>query len=101
DGAHAYRLSPAGAPLFGDEWLSPEGAVQRTHYDTIAGAYLTNLALPHTREYMAFFDRAVLGLVEGARLESVAEICCGAGEAFQLLGASMSRGVGVDVSPAM
>lgn len=101
DGAHAYRLSPSGVPLFGEAWLSPEGAVQRTHYDRIAGVYLTNLAYPHTREYMAYMDRAVLSLMESQKMGRVAEICCGAGEAFHLLNASATLGVGVDVSPAM
>ena len=101
DRGHVYRLSPAGAPLFGDEWLSPEGAVQREHYDTIAGDYLTNLSHAHTQEYMAYFDRAVRDLARDEPLTSLAEVCCGAGEAFQLFGNSVSLGIGVDVSPAM
>src|SRR5215471_13237389 len=97
DGMHSYRVSPSGVPLFGDQWLSPEGAVQRTHYDRIAGVYLTNLTYPHTREYMAYMDRAILSLTAGQRMERVAEICCGAGEAFRLLDGSVQLGVGVDV----
>jgi len=101
DGARSYRLSPSGVPLFGESWLSADGSVQRTHYDRIAGAYLTNLTHPHTREYMAYMDRAVLALTKGERMGSVAEICCGAGEAFRLLNGSVRLGIGVDVSPAM
>jgi SAM-dependent methyltransferase len=100
-GAHSYRLSPSGVPLFGEAWLSPEGAVQRQHYDTIAGVYLTNLTYPHTREYMAYLDRAVLDLTAGQSMGTVAEICCGAGEAFHLLSNAAGLGVGVDVSPSM
>jgi ubiquinone/menaquinone biosynthesis C-methylase UbiE len=98
---HSYRLSPSGVPQFGEAWLSPEGAVQREHYDTIAGVYLTNLTYPHTREYMAYLDRAVLDLTAGQSMGTVAEICCGAGEAFHLLSNSARLGVGVDVSPSM
>ena len=101
DGAHSYRLSPSGVPQFGEGWLSPEGAVQRAHYERIAGAYLNNLAYPHTREYIAYMDRAVLSLTAGETMDAVAEICCGAGEAFRLLNGSVTLGIGVDVSPAM
>jgi len=101
DGSRRYRLSPSGVPLFGEDWLSPEGVVQRAHYDRIAGVYLTNLTQAHTREYMAYMDRAVLALMEDQQMGRVAEICCGAGEAFHLLNASARLGVGVDVSPAM
>jgi ubiquinone/menaquinone biosynthesis C-methylase UbiE len=101
DGSRTYRLSPSGVPLFGEDWLSPEGAVQRDHYERIAGVYLTNLTQAHTREYMAYMDRAVLRLMESEPMGCVAEICCGAGEAFHLLNASATLGVGVDVSPAM
>jgi len=101
DGSHRYRVSPSGVPLFGEDWLSADGAVQRAHYDRIAGVYLTNLTQAHTREYMAYMDRAVLALMERQPMDRVAEICCGAGEAFQLLNAPAGLGVGVDVSPAM
>jgi ubiquinone/menaquinone biosynthesis C-methylase UbiE len=101
DGTHAYRLSPSGVPLFGEEWRSPEAALQQQHYDSIAGVYLTNLTYPHTREYMAYLDRAVLELTASERMGSVAEICCGAGEAFHLLASGVGMGIGVDISPAM
>lgn len=101
DGARRYPVSPSGVPLFGDAWLSQEGAVQRAHYDRIAHGYLDNLISPHTREYMAYFDRALLDLVDRAELGAVAELCCGAGEGFRLLARRASMGIGVDVSPAM
>ena len=101
DGTRRYRMSPSGVPLFGEAWLSEEGAVQRTHYDRIAGEYLDNLAYPHTREYMAYFDRALLELVDRANLHVVAEVCCGAGDGFQLLDGRVTLGIGVDVSPEM
>jgi ubiquinone/menaquinone biosynthesis C-methylase UbiE len=101
DGAHSYRLSASGVPLFGESWLSPEGAVQRDHYERIADAYLNNLSYPHTREYLAYMDRAVLKLTAGEQMGAVAEICCGAGEAFRLFDGSVQLGIGVDVSQSM
>src|SRR5262245_6024274 len=101
DGTETYRLSPSGVPMFGERVLSPEAAVQRAHYDRMGGEYLTNLTYAHTREYLAFMDRAVLSLTAGERMDRVAEICCGGGEAFRLLDRSARLGVGVDVSSAM
>jgi SAM-dependent methyltransferase len=50
---------------------------------------------------MSYLDRAFLEVVDDGRLGRVAELCCGGGEAFQLLGTRVSQGVGVDVSRAM
>jgi SAM-dependent methyltransferase len=50
---------------------------------------------------MAYLDRAVLDLTAGQQMGTVAEICCGAGEAFHLLSNTAQLGVGVDVSPSM
>lgn len=101
DGSRRYRLSPSGVALFGEAWLSEDGAVQRTHYDRIAGIYTGNLAYAHTREYMAYFDRALLQTIDRVNLREVAEICCGAGEGLRLLDSRVELGVGVDVSTAM
>ncbi len=62
---------------------------------------MTNLGYPHTEEYLAFLDRALLDVVDPSSLDTVAEICCGRGEAFHLLGDRIGRGVGVDVSVSM
>jgi SAM-dependent methyltransferase len=101
DGSYCYSISSSGIPLFGDVWLSAEGVVQRTHYDAISTAYIDNLGYEHTREYMAYLDRALMTLVEKAPLGSVAEICCGSGEGLHLLGNRAGLGVGVDVSVLM
>src|SRR3954469_21629708 len=50
---------------------------------------------------MAYLDRALLQAVDPTSLVSVAEICCGRGEALHLFGNRIARGVGVDVSVAM
>jgi ubiquinone/menaquinone biosynthesis C-methylase UbiE len=50
---------------------------------------------------MQYLDRAVLDEVDSSRLETVAEICCGQGDAFKLLGNDFGRGIGVDISVAM
>jgi SAM-dependent methyltransferase len=101
DGARRYRITASGIPLFGEAWLSRDGAVQRDHYDVLAPTYLTNLSYPHTREYMAYLDRALLDSLPSDSLGTVAEICCGAGEGLHLLGARARLGVGVDVSTQM
>ena len=50
---------------------------------------------------MAYLDRSLLQVVDDTMLGTVAEICCGRGEAFELLGSKIGRGVGVDVSLSM
>jgi SAM-dependent methyltransferase len=101
DGARHYAVNPAGIPLFAAELCSAEARVQQRHYDAVAQAYLENLTYPHTAEYMAYLDRVLLDTIDAAQLGTVAEICCGHGEAFALLGDRVGRGVGVDVSLAM
>lgn len=100
DGQHRYRVVD-GIPLFAEQFCSPEGLSQQAHYEKIAAAYVANLNYPHTEEYLAYLDRALLEAIGDRPLGTVAELCCGRGEAFQLLGARISRGVGVDVSPSM
>src|SRR5262249_32674900 len=95
-----YAISASGIPLLADGVLSRDGEAQRDHYDDVAANYLTNLTYPHTREYMAYLDRALLSLA-GHSLGTFAEICCGVGEGFQLFGARVALGVGVDVSTRM
>jgi len=101
DQSQTYRMSASGIPLFGDAWLSHDAAVQRAHYERIARAYMVNIESRHTREYMKYLDRALEDMVSQAALGDVAELCCGAGEALQLLGNRVGRGIGVDVSPSM
>jgi SAM-dependent methyltransferase len=101
DGSRSYAMTPSGIPLFGEAGLSPEARIQQQHYERISVRYADNLAQEHTREYFAYLDRRLLRLVGGASLDRVAEICCGAGEAFHLLGSRPRLGIGVDVSTAM
>jgi len=101
DGIHRYRTTPSGIPLFAEALCSPEARVQQAHYDKIADAYVTNLGYPHTQEYSAYLDRALLGAVGARRLGVVAEICCGRGEAFALIADRIDRGIGVDISVTM
>ena len=101
DGEHHYSITAEGIPLFAEQFCSPDARAQQAHYDKLADTYVTNLGYPHTQEYMAFLDRTLLDVIHPASLETVAEICCGRGEAFQLLGDRIGRGVGVDVSVSM
>lgn len=101
DATRRYEITGSGIPLFADQFCTSDALVQMEHYDGIARSYVENLGYPHTQEYMAYLDRALLEVIEPERLGTVAEICCGHGEAFQLIGEKVTRGVGVDVSVAM
>ena len=101
DGTERYPISSSGIVVFGEAWLSDAARAQGEHYDAVAKSYLTNLGYPHTQEYMAYLDRAVLAEIPPASLGLTAELCCGRGEAFVLLGDRIARGVGLDVSVRM
>jgi len=101
DGQHRYRIDPAGIPLFVDGLLSPASAAQREHYNKVAAAYAANLGYPHTQEYGAYLDRVTLEAIGSEELGTVAELCCGHGEALTLLGGRAARYIGVDVSENM
>lgn len=100
DGQHRYRIAD-GIPLFAEQFCSPEGLTQQAHYEKIAAAYVANLNYPHTEEYLRYLDRALLDAVGDRALGTTAELCCGRGEAFQLLRSRVDRGIGVDVSLSM
>lgn len=100
-GGHRYPITKSGIALFAQTAFSDDARRQETHYDTVADAYLTNLTYPHTQEYMGFLDRVFLEQVPAGSLGTVAEICCGRGEAFELVKDRIEVGVGVDVSTAM
>ncbi|MDO8347225.1 MAG: class I SAM-dependent methyltransferase [Rugosibacter sp.] len=97
----AYRVSPAGIPLFAEELCTEDARRQQAHYERIAQQYLANLGYPHTREYMKYLDRAFLEEIGDADLGACAEVCCGGAEAFQLLDSRVRRGIGIDISVSM
>jgi SAM-dependent methyltransferase len=101
DGLHRYRVNEAGIPLFAENAVSPASEAQRRHYNTIAAAYTANVEYPHTKEYFAYLDRALLEAVGARPLGTIAELCCGHGEALTLLGGRAQRYVGVDISENM
>ena len=96
-----YPMTRSGIPLFAAEFCSSDAKRQQEHYDRVAEAYLTNLMYPHTQEYMGYLDRLFVEAVSRVPFSTVAEICCGRGEAFQLIGRHVRRGIGVDISVAM
>lgn len=85
-GGTNYEIDPSGVVKFAETSLSDDAKAQQRHYDKVASAYLANLGYPHTREYMEFLDRTLRHVTADAGLGRVAEICCGKGEPFQLLG---------------
>lgn len=101
DGDVKYSINSSGIPLFAEKFCTPDARRQQIHYDRIAKKYIENLSYPHTQEYMAYLDNEFISLASGADFGCVAEICCGGGEAFRLLGDSVRCGLGVDVSVAM
>jgi SAM-dependent methyltransferase len=100
-GTHRYRVSPEGIPLFAESFLSPDAQAQRHHYNKIVAAYIANLEYPHTQEYLGYLDRATLDAIGDSDLGTVAELCCGRGEALKLFGARARTYIGVDVSENM
>ena len=100
-GGPEYRLSDRGIPLFAEQFCSPDARVQQAHYEKVAAAYVQNLHYPHTAEYMLSLDNALLSVIDPNSLGTVAELCCGRGEAFQLIGNRVGRGIGVDISLSM
>ncbi len=98
DGAHLYPIDDAGIAQFAATPDSSDAQVQQAHYDRVADTYITNLSYPHTREYTAYLDQALLMQLPAAGLGDVAEICCGRGEAVELVAGRFRRAVGVDIS---
>jgi SAM-dependent methyltransferase len=96
-----YAISDSGIPLFAEQYCSDDARIQQAHYETIAAAYVENLAYPHTQEYMSFLDRALFKAIGDRQLGTVAEICCGRAEAFHLLQGRIQLGIGVDISVSM
>lgn len=88
-------------PMFAEQFCSEEGRIQQQHYDNIAKVYVENLAYPHTQEYTSYLDKKFLESVGDRPLGVVAEVCCGAGEAFPLLKGRIEFGIGLDVSLQM
>jgi SAM-dependent methyltransferase len=100
-GAPRYPITDSGIPLFAEIPDAPDARAQQAHYDRIAGAYVANLGYPHTQEYSAYLDGALDDAITVSALGDIAEICCGRGEAFDLIRGRFSRGVGVDISRSM
>jgi ubiquinone/menaquinone biosynthesis C-methylase UbiE len=97
-GAYRYPIDDAGIAQFAASPESSDAQIQQAHYDRVADAYVTNLSYPHTREYTAYLDQALLVQLPAAGLGDLAEICCGRGEAVELVAGRFKRAVGVDIS---
>jgi ubiquinone/menaquinone biosynthesis C-methylase UbiE len=101
NGTAHYRVTASGIPLFAELPESNDARMQQAHYDRIASAYVAHLGYPHTQEYSAYLDEALLDSIGARPLGTAAEICCGRGEAFELISRRIDRGVGVDISITM
>jgi SAM-dependent methyltransferase len=100
DGSEHFEISASGIPRFTADFVSEAGLNQQLHYDGMAAQYVENLDYPHTQEYMAYLDRQMVESMPGS-LGTVAELCCGRGEAARLLDKRIARCVGVDVSAGL
>lgn len=100
-GGPVYALTASGIPLFAPRPARDESRKQQAHYDAVATAYEANLAYPHTRAYFEYLDRRLREACGGAGLGTIAEVCCGLGEAMKLFSGSFDRAVGVDISSSM
>lgn len=96
-----YPVTPSGIPLFAQEPSSENARRQQKHYDRVSNNYLDNMTYPHTREYLAYLDRALLRHAEAASFKNVLDVCCGSGEGLALFRDRIGRGVGVDISRSM
>lgn len=101
DRPNRYPLAAGEIPLFAGDLAPGDSEIQRQHYNRIAAAYTANLGYPHTQEYVAFLDRKTLEAIGDAPIGTLAELCCGRGEALALLGGRAARYVGVDISENM
>src|SRR5688572_23627047 len=63
-----YPIDDSGVALFAEAAISADAKVQQQHYDRIADAYVTNLGYPHTKEYTAYLDQALLSQLPAAGL---------------------------------
>lgn len=101
DDGPVYEISLEGIPQFAAGPIAYDASRQRDHYDKVASAYEANLSYPHTKAYFTYLDDALFDAISDAPLGTMAEVCCGLGEAAKLFGGRYTRAVGVDISPAM
>lgn len=101
DGRCRYATTEGGIPLFAPQPATNDAQRQQAHYDRLATVYLANIGYPHTQEYSAYLDRALVEALDGCARDAVAEICCGQADGLALLGDSIRTGVGVDISVNM
>jgi len=96
-----YAVDGYGVPLFAEGPDSKDAEIQQKHYDGIADTYTANLGYPHTEEYMAYLNRKLNDVVGDRPLGLMVELCCGRGEAIQLLAGKYDAAIGVDISQKM
>ncbi len=98
----SYKIeSEYNIPLFANDLICEDSKLQQLHFDRVAKNYIKNLGYPHTKEYIHYLDSNLLKLIPEGSLGNVAEICCGTGEAFDLIKERVDGGIGVDISLEM
>ncbi len=100
-GEHRYPINAQGIPLFAGEYCSEDARRQQQHYDAVAEGYLENLEYPHTRVYSDYLHRALVEACGQTSLGQMAELCCGKGDAIELVAGHYSFGLGLDISEEM
>ena len=97
----SYRLHEGRIPLFAELPETRDASRQQAHYEKVASQYIASLGYAHTLAYNAYLDDVFLEVLGPGRLGTAAELCCGHGEAFALVGDRVDEGLGVDISVSM
>jgi SAM-dependent methyltransferase len=100
-GARAYPISPEGIPVFAALPDNRDARQQQERYEGLCDLHMENLSYPHTQEYFAYLDRMLLEQIGGRSLGTTLEVCCGRGEALNLLRGRLECAVGIDISLGM
>lgn len=96
-----YKINKNSIILFESAFCNKESKIQSIHYNRIYKAYIKNLDYPHTREYFKYLNKPVIKLSKKTKYGTMAEICCGRGEAISLLNGFYKIAIGIDISEKM
>ncbi|MEM7411529.1 MAG: methyltransferase domain-containing protein [Myxococcota bacterium] len=98
---HRYPVHAGTIPLFAEVPETRDASRQQAHYEKVASQYIESLGYAHTIAYNDYLDDVFLEALGPGRLGTTAELCCGHGEAFALVGDRVDEGLGVDISVSM
>lgn len=100
-GTCRYAVNEMGIPLLATKTKSTATLAQERHFDAHSQSYVQNLSYPHTEEYLNHIYDTFLATACDAKLDCVAEICCGDASLFRRIASRLGRGIGIDISQNM